>query len=278
MGWPLTRQGLMTVAAAVAVVLAAGWWMIGEDDAWAEIHAKGRIRVGYAVESPYAFVAEGGRVTGFSPELARLVIADLDVPRTEWVQTEFDRLIPELRDGRFDVIAAGMFIDPARADRVGFSEPVLKVACGLGVATANPRAYASYADVVADSSARIGVIAGSVEELRFRELGMSPTHVLALPDAAVARSALESGAVTALALSLPTLRAMAAAGVAITPVKLAGCAEPTASVGFVFRRKEDRLRREWDHAQAVVLGRPAYRALIASFGFDPDSAPGSPAR
>jgi len=68
------------VALTAAALLAAGVLIArlsGGDDSLERLKRAGVIRVGYAVEAPHAFLAPGGRVTGQSPELARLVIARL---------------------------------------------------------------------------------------------------------------------------------------------------------------------------------------------------------
>lgn len=58
----------------LAAVLAGSWSLrsVSEDSA-ARIARTGVVRIGYAVEPPFALVAPQGRVTGESPEVARAV-------------------------------------------------------------------------------------------------------------------------------------------------------------------------------------------------------------
>ena len=91
----------------------------------------GSVRVGYAVEMPYAYVDENGIVTGESPETARRILERLGIKNIKWTQTEFDSLITGLNSGRFDIIAAGMYITKERSKQISFSNPSFHVKQGL---------------------------------------------------------------------------------------------------------------------------------------------------
>lgn len=80
----------------------------------------GVIRIGYAIEAPYAFLRADGEVTGESPEVARRVVARLGIPHIEWRLAEFSELISELEDGRIDVIAAPFAQPDTPPGRVGY--------------------------------------------------------------------------------------------------------------------------------------------------------------
>lgn len=274
------RAGIL-VGLAALVMVALAWRFWAGDDALARIQASGTIRIGYAVEAPYAMVAPDGRVTGQSPELARLVAARMGIGRVEWVQTGFDTLLPQVAEGRFDVIAAGVFITPQRRKLVVFSKPTVTVAAGIGTLAAASRRYASYGDLVGDPSVRVAVLAGSVEEGALLARGMSPKRLVRVPDTAAARAALESGKVAVLALSMPALQWMIDDGAAFVAAKVAGrtaAADParTFDVGFVFAHGEERLLAAWNAAQDEVKTSPAYLDAIARFGFHVDDLAGSP--
>lgn len=266
-----------------AFALAAwGWSLVSGDDGLARIRSTGSIRIGYAVEAPYAMLAADGRVTGESPELARLVTTRMGIPNIEWIQTSFDALLPELAEGRFDVVAAGLFISPQRERIAAFSAPTVQVFAGLAV-PAGTRDYASYTEVLAEPKLRVAALSGSVEEARLLARGLPPVRLVRVPDAVAARTALESGRVDVLALSLPTLRWMIADGAAVAATQVAGRAAPTDppmsfKVGFAFARGESRLREAWDAAQAEVKGGRAHLAAIAPFGFTAADLAGSEPR
>lgn len=275
-----SRAAVLVGLVALALV-ALAWQLFPTDDALGRIQSSGTIRIGYAVEAPYAMVAPDGRVTGESPELARLVVERLGIGRIEWVQAGFDALIPELADGRFQVVAGGVFITPERRRIAAFSDPTISVAAGLATLASAPRRYASYGELLADPVSRVAVLSGSIEESVLLGRGMSPERLVRVPDTAAARAALESGRVEVLALSTPTLRWMIAQGAAFAAAKVPGRASPDApprrfDVGFVVAPGEERLRAAWNAAQAEVLGSRAHLDAIARFGFTADDLAGRP--
>ncbi len=55
--------------------------------------------------------------------------------------TEFGSLIPGLQAGRFDIIAAGMFVNPKRCEQVQFSEPTYGIGQAFLVAEGQPEGH-----------------------------------------------------------------------------------------------------------------------------------------
>lgn len=250
-------------------------------DAPQRVFGRDVIRIGYAVEAPYAFLADDGQVTGEAPEMARQVVQRLGIARTEWVQTAFGDLIRDLDAGRIDVIAAGMFITPERATRVLFSDPTFHVRQDLLVRSGNPRQLHTYADAVSDREARIAVLAGAIEERVLLAMGMPRERLLAVPDALTGWVAVASGAVDGLTLSSPSIRWMAKAS-DLSRVELARPFEqpPAAVAGrlgygaFAFRREDAALRDAWNGVLRAFVGSPEHRALVERFGFTADEMPG----
>lgn len=261
-------------AAAVAVALALASWKGGADGATPDeslqrVAATGVLRVGYAVEAPYAWVEPDGRVTGDSPETAREVARLLGVARVEFVQVPFAELIPGLLERRFDVIGAGLFVTDERRRRVRFAAPTLRVRPGLLVATGNPKALLSLADLVQRTDLRVAVIQGAVEETRLQALGLAPERLLALPDAQAGLAAVAVGLADALALSQPTLHWMAARVPGSFEVLPAAGAPAAAEdrIAFAFRPQDAALQQAWDRAQAGWLAGEDYTRLVRRFGF-----------
>jgi polar amino acid transport system substrate-binding protein len=267
------------LAAGVLLICLLVWLFAAHDPTLKRVRDTGVLRIGYAVEAPYALLAADGRVTGEAPETARLVAARLGVRRIEWVQTAFDTLITELDEGRYDLVAAGLFVQPARAARVRFSASKLRVGAGLLVRSGNPAGLHSYADAVAGAQVRIAVVAGSVEHESLRARGLPEERLLVVPDADSGRAAVETQAAEALALSLPTTRDMArrSAGrlesVAVGGRASASEAAARFDVAFAFASGHEALARAWDRELATVLGSRAHLEAIAPFGFLPSDLP-----
>src|SRR5690606_5411399 len=132
-------------------------------DTLAKAKREGKLRVGFANEPPFAYQeSDSGRLTGEAPEIARVVLKELGVGETDGVLTEFGSLIPGLQAGRFDMIAAGMYVLPERCEQIDFSDPSYSVGAAFVVAKGNPLELHGYADVAAHPTARLAVVAGAV--------------------------------------------------------------------------------------------------------------------
>ncbi len=70
---------------------------------------------------PFNYADEAGEMTGFDVDIARALCAELDA-ECEIVLEEWERLIPELRAGSFDAIAASMSITEERRRLVSFTD------------------------------------------------------------------------------------------------------------------------------------------------------------
>lgn len=256
-------------------------------DAFAKARREGVIRIGYAVEAPYAYLTPDGEVTGEAPELARVIAGRLGIPRIEWHLDEFGSLIEGLEAQRFDVVAAGLFITPERLRRVAFSTPTFQVGSGLLVRKGNPHRLHSYADILKNHAVRIAALSGSVEEQGLLRLGLSTARLVRVPDAFSGRASVSSGQADGLALSAPTIRWMARHQIAglterAEPFDVAS-PSPPAEPGrgaFAFRPGDGALRAAWNAELRKFVGSDEHRRLVSAFGFSatelPDATPNGP--
>ena len=117
LGW---LRGIVLVAIVAAASRAAA------DDALSRLRARGTLRWGGDVQGgePYVFQdpRDGRRLTGFEVEIARGLARRLGV-RAEFVQNDWQTLIPSLERGDFDVALNGIEVTPARRARVAFTRP-----------------------------------------------------------------------------------------------------------------------------------------------------------
>jgi polar amino acid transport system substrate-binding protein len=128
------------------------------------------------------------------------------------METEFGALIRELKAGRFDVIAAGMYVLPERCAQISFSEPTYMatnlLGQGFAVRPGNPKGLHGYEDVARDGSVRLGVVAGGVEISHARALGVGDYQLVIFPDTAAAADGVRSGRVDAYAATALTVKAL----------------------------------------------------------------------
>lgn len=111
------------------------------------LRKQGTVRLGIAGEIPFGYIDKNGDLTGEAPELAKVIFKRLGVEKVQPVPTEFSSLIPGLNSQQFDVISAGMFINPERCQQVIFADPDYEVLDAFIVAKGNPKKLNTYADV-----------------------------------------------------------------------------------------------------------------------------------
>ena len=270
------KGGYIAIAAGLALLAAiAVTWAFysqrGHDP------SAGSLRIGYAIEPPYAFY-ENGQLKGESIDSAEMIATRLGVKRVEWINCEFDRLIPHLRAGEFDMIASGFFITPERRKLVAFVRPAIKVRQGLLVPRGNPLKLKSYSDAVV-RKVRLAVLKGSFEESLVRKLGASSADLIIAPDVLTARVAVESGRADALALSVPAVRWMAAnssGGGALEALdELEQSASPSFTA-FAFRLDDKDRVKSWNAGLMKFIGSQAHLEIVRRYAFTGNDIP-SPA-
>ncbi|GAA4022048.1 ectoine/hydroxyectoine ABC transporter substrate-binding protein EhuB [Actimicrobium antarcticum] len=234
------------------------------------IQRTGEVRVAYANEAPFAYTLANGKVTGESPEIAKIIFAKLGVPNVKPVLVEWGSLIPGLMAGRFDVIAAGMYVTPERIKQVLFTDPHYQLADTLLVAKGNPRKLRSYADIAANGKVRLAVMAGTAQYAYAISAGIPESRIMQVPTT------------TAQLQAVRTRRADVAVGTALTMKALAvkGGARVAATTDFAddpshigygalaFRQSDQTLRDAVNGALQEWLGSPEHLATVAPFGFD----------
>jgi polar amino acid transport system substrate-binding protein len=246
------------------------------------IKRTGVIRIGYANEAPYAYVdPETGKLTGESPEVLRHVVKSMGIEKMEGVLTEFGSLIPGLRAGRFDVIAAGMYITPERAAEISFSNPTYSIGEGFIVQKGNPLNLHSYEDLVNNSKARLGVVAGAIEQQYAKALKVPSDRLVVFPDAPSAVAGVISGRIEAYGGTSLTVRNMLKkadndrlelADPFTDPVIEGKAARGYGAFGI--RKEDEQLRDEINKQLAAFIGTPEHLALVKPLGFTKGELPG----
>ena len=244
------------------------------DAAWRE----GTVRVGYALEPPYAYRTPEGIVTGEAPEVARAVLTRAGVTRIRWVLGDFNALIPDLLAGHIDMIAAGMFITPEREARIAFSQPTSVVGQGMLVRRGNPRDLHDYAGLAGRTDVTVAVLDGAVEHRQLL-LGTPPDRLLMVSDAHAGMDAVRKGRVDGLALSGPTVVLLARqhpdeleAAQPFTQPLIEG-KPATGLCAFGFRKGDTTLAAKVNEQLQSFIGTPQHLELLRPFGFDEHALP-----
>lgn len=245
--------------------------------------AAGKIRVGYANEAPFAWLDPvTGELTGEAPAIARAVLEDLGIREIEGVLTEFGSLIPGLKAGRFDVIAAGMYVLPARCREIAFSNPTYSVGESFIVRAGNPRGLNSYADAARSASATIGVVAGAVQLQYALDKGIPRERVLVFPDPPSALEAVIAGRVDAYAATALTVNDLLRRADTQAVERAEPFHEPVANSAvargygaFGFRKGDKSLVEAFNAGLSKLIGTPRHAELVRPFGFTERELPGN---
>lgn len=133
-----------------------------------QIIAAKKLRVGVSPMVPYTMQGNEGGLIGSEIDIARRLATDMGVS-AEFRPYPWEQLIPALRKGEIDIIAAGLSITPSRALQVWFSQPYARSGIGLATNIELTKAFQSL-DALDDPKVAIGVLGDTVSEQLAREL------------------------------------------------------------------------------------------------------------
>ena len=156
----LKRRALVWARSIALLALVAACGRVGGDDGVAAMRARGTLRWGGDVQGgePYVFQDPArDRLTGFEVEIADALARRLGV-RAEFVQNDWQTLIPSLERGDFDVALNGIEVTPARRARVAFTRPYYAFSETLVV----PRSTSGVHGLTDLHGRRVGTLEGSL--------------------------------------------------------------------------------------------------------------------
>jgi polar amino acid transport system substrate-binding protein len=238
--------------------------------------AQGFIRVGFANEAPFGFATPDGKLTGEAPEVAKAVLAKIGIPQVDGVLTEFGSLIPGLKAGRFDIIAAGMFINPKRCAEIAFSEPSYGIGQAMLVKKGNPKGIKDYSSIAGNPELKLAIMAGAVEVGYAKDSGVPEDQLVILPDQSSLLAAVQSERAAAAALTALSIADMAKKGEEVestTPFGEVAGKSVKGHGGFGFRKEDTDLYEAFNKELKAFIGTPEHIALVEPFGFGKDYLP-----
>lgn len=258
------------LGAALIALAAAGTAPASAETTLERIQRTGEIRIGYANEAPFAYTRPDGQVTGESPEIAKRVFEKMGISKVNAVLTEWGGLIPGLLAGRFDVIAAGMYVTPERAQQVLFTDPHYQLGDTLLVARDNPQKLNSYADIANNPKARLAVMAGTVQYGYAREAGIPDSRIMQVPTTVAQLQAVRTRRADAAVGTQLTMKELAAKGGKRVEA-IAHFKDDPSHTGYgalAFRKEDQDLRDTVNTALKAWLGSEEHLQTVAPFGFD----------
>ncbi|MFE0514097.1 ectoine/hydroxyectoine ABC transporter substrate-binding protein EhuB [Streptomyces sp. NPDC058964] len=263
----LCGLGALGAAGCTRVATAAG---TNGGDLLDRLRAQGVVRLGIAGEIPFGYIDKDGGLTGEAPELAKAVFKRLGVDRVQPVPTEFGSLIPGLNSQQFDVVAAGMYVNPERCEQVIFADPDYQMLDSFIVRKGNPMGLNDYKDVVA-KKAKFATGTGYAEIQYAVEAGYEESDILIVPDQVAGLNAVEAGRADVFAGTALTTREVvkkstkAEATKAFTPLV---DGKPHVDGGaFAFRSAETRLRDAFNVELRKLKKSGELFRILRPFGF-----------
>lgn len=111
--------------------------------------------------APFAYKDNTGTLSGFEIEIGNAICAHLNV-RCQWVESDFDGMVPSLRAGKIDAILASMTVTDARQKIIDFSSEVFS----------SPSAMVFRAGTQLDDAKgkSVGYLQGSTQEAYARQV------------------------------------------------------------------------------------------------------------
>jgi polar amino acid transport system substrate-binding protein len=242
-----------------------------------QVKSAGKITVGIAGEQPYAFL-DHGKLTGEDPSVQMAIWKAAGVNAVEAKQVSFDALIPGLNAGDFDVIAAGMFINPTRCQQAAFSEPVYCAPNAFLVPPGNPDNITDFKSV-AKAGIKLGVFSGAVEGSYAAKAGVDKGNIITVPDLPAGIQQLEQGRIGAIGLTSITL-AWALKQDPSIKAELTKPFVPTVDGkevlgcgAAVFRKADTELVDAFNAQLKTLKDSGELTKLIEPFGFGPETLP-----
>ncbi|GGX09108.1 ectoine/hydroxyectoine ABC transporter substrate-binding protein EhuB [Streptomyces malachitofuscus] len=271
-----SRRSLLAGVAALGALAATGCSRVAtaSDTEGGELldrlRAQGVARLGIAGEIPFGYIDKNGELTGEAPELAKVIFKRLGVDRVQPVPTEFGSLIPGLNSQQFDIVAAGMYINPERCEQVIFSDPDYQMLDSFIVRKGNPLGLRDYKDVV-EKKAKFATGTGYAEIAYAVEAGYDRGDILIVPDQVAGLNAVETGRADVFAGTALTTREVvkkSAKAEVTEPFKPIVGGKPHVDGGaFAFRPSESNLRDAFNRELHKLKDSGELLRILKPFGF-----------
>ncbi|MBT6116976.1 MAG: ectoine/hydroxyectoine ABC transporter substrate-binding protein EhuB, partial [Rhodospirillaceae bacterium] len=265
---------LIGLAAAAAVAAMAFASAASAETTLEKIKREGTIKIGIFNEVPAGYVTEDGKITGESPEVLRAVLDDMGgIEMEAFITDEFGALIPGLIAGRFDIIAAGLYINPKRCEQVGFTRPTARYGEAIVVLKGNPMNIHSYEDVRDNPAAIMAAATGGMQSKYSEASGIPSDRILLVPNYPTALAALRSGRAHAVGAPATVAQAMLAETGEDDVVLADPFVHPTfegkeaiAYAGLAVRKGDEDLLAAINGSLDKIVNTPMHLAMIEPFG------------
>jgi len=253
--------------------------MVAAETTWQRVQRTKSVTFGISNEPPFTVLNPDGTISGVDPAALRTVLSTYGITNYVGVLTDWNSMIPGLIAGRYDVIAGGMAVRPARCAQIAFSEGQYSIQQGLMVKAGNPLNVHNYTDIVNNTNIVFGTLQGGTQQLLAQDAGIPTDRLLTFPDVQSVLAALETDRIQVASQPVGTLNSLKAKAsdpsawdvITVTPTpqyKNGGSGNDVMAIGF---RKEDTdFADAYNKALAKLLANPSQwsSTVIGDSGFD----------
>jgi len=182
--------------------------------------------------------SEDGELVGFDIDLASEAIERAGYEVGDWVDIQFGSLIPSVKEGDLDLIAAGMTINPDRKEQIAFSNPYWESSQAVLVQEGGDFQPGSLEDL---AGKRVGAQSGTTGESEVEDLisggTISDSDYQQYDNYTLAVQDLENGNVDAVVIDVPVAESFAGNRAVTIAFKISTGEQ----FGFGMRKDDDRL-------------------------------------
>jgi polar amino acid transport system substrate-binding protein len=229
------------------------------------------VRIAIGNEPPYTKLEPDGTVTGAAPDCARAVLEKLGAGDVEGITTPYETMIPGLNAERWDMVAAGLFMNQSRCAAVLYASPDIVSTESFALPPGNPKNIQSMDDLKS-MDVKCAVLAASFELKTSVSLGVPESKLQTYPLAPDALQGLDDGRVDAVllpTLSLEQLKADQGGDFEITPPL---DDFPLTGSGAAFRKSDKAFRDKYNKEFEAFKQTPEFDKIMNKWGFDADAA------
>ncbi|QSB05960.1 transporter substrate-binding domain-containing protein [Natronoglycomyces albus] len=204
----LMRTTAASCAAALGLTLSACSATADAETLLEEAQDGGTLRVAYADEEPFAYTDSDGNVVGQSVAMHTYLLGELGIEedQIDWVQTEWDSLIPGLGSNH-DMVIAGMYVNADRCEAALFADPDYVMPDTLLVPAGNPENLENINSFIDRDDLVVGVMNGTTEHANVeQDLELDDSQYDVHPNLSALVRELKAGRIDAVALTDINLR------------------------------------------------------------------------
>jgi polar amino acid transport system substrate-binding protein len=271
-----SRRTLLRGIAATVLAVPAGASLAGcashDEDLMSKATKQGYLTVAIGNEPPYTKVKLDGTVSGCEPDVCRAVCRRLGIGDIRGTVTASNGMIKGLEAGRWDVIAAGLFMNRSRCKRIDYSGPVTVSTESFGVPSGNPKGITTIKDLKNDPGLTVVVPPDSFEQTIVRKAGVPDSRIVPMNDNRSSVDAVISGRADAFLLPTLSLKMLAKDATFDVTAPIADAPKLGSAAGF--RKSDSGFVHRYSRALKDFKETGEFAEILDKWGFDASAVKG----